>query len=390
MTLHTVVFLQNKKSQAGVLQAFTEGLQEAFNRLGVTTASYDFEAFESGKCISEIAARNADCTIGFNILLPEDSPLSQLKIPHYAPLCDSATYYPELRLSNHMLASFMEQDSYGFLKRLGVENIFFLPHAISGALLSQKVHKRDLDVVMAGSFINPEAICKVWDEQLSAKSVQAMLDIAERVLASSQLSHLQAFTELVEEHGDFEKELLSKKLDFYSQLNMLEVYIRNTDRLRIVQNIENYTVHIFCSSAFQLNWQKALKGQKNIQFHDEVSFKDLGTIFSRAKAIINSIPTIKRGLHERLLLALASGASVLGNENVFITSQLQAPKALLNILSPNYKNANAMLDETFDNEEARLADVFSTHKIIKEHHTWDVRAKTLMTTLPPFLRRLNQ
>ncbi len=388
MALKNIVFFRNNRSLGGVLEAFTKGLEEAFVRLGIACTTYDFDDFENGSCIPKIAANVPDCTIGFNILLPEDSPLADLKIPHYAPLCDCATYYPELRLSNHMLASFMEQDSCGFYKRLGVENIFFLPHAISQQRLSQNAQNRDLDVVMAGAYVTPDAISKVWGEQLSAKSRDAMLEAAERVLASPHISHLQAFGELVKEGSPVEKELLSKKLDFFSQLNMLEVYIRNTDRLRILQNIEGRTIHIFSAKVFTNAWKQALKNKKNVEFHDEVTFDELTHVFARAKCVINSIPTIKRGLHERFLLALSQGASVLVNENIFISNQFDQPKAVVNFLSPSYEMINGLLDAAFSNEEARLADVYATHKIIKEHHTWDVRAKTLVETLPPFLRRL--
>ncbi|MBS0635669.1 MAG: glycosyltransferase family 1 protein [Verrucomicrobia bacterium] len=387
-SIKSIAFLHNKKSQSGVLESFTKGLQEAFGRLGVTVASYDFEDFESGEAIPKIVETNPDCTLGFNILLPEDSPLKPVNIPHYAPLCDCATYYPELRLSNHMLASFMEQDSYGFYKKLGVENVFFLPHAISASELSSRNQSRDLDVVMAGSFVFPEAIYKIWQEQLSPDGLKAMVGLAEKVLASPHISHLQAFMELVEQLGPFEKELMDKKLDFFSQLNLLEVYIRNTDRLRMIQNIKNHTVHIFTAKSFMPVWKDRLKGQTNLEFHDEVPFDQLGEIFSRAKCVINSIPTIKRGLHERLLLALAKGASVLTSENIFISSQFAPSKAILNVLSPNYATIDAQIAEACKDEEARFKDVLACQQVIQSKHTWDARAKTLMETLPPFLKRL--
>jgi len=383
MKLTTIVFLRNKRSPEGVLEAFSEGLEEAFCRLGVKVEVFDYEDFEAENCIEEIKALKPNLTIGFNILLPEDSPLN---VPHYAPLCDSATYYPELRLTNHLIASFMEQDSFGFYKRLGVEKIFFLPHAISRDFLTLDLHKkRDLDVVMAGSFINPEAISKVWKEQLSPKSFAAMLGLAEEVLASPNLSHLEAFTRLVEEHGPFEQELLDKKLDFFSQLNMLEVYIRNSDRLRMIQNINEYKVHIFCPKPFRSAWQQVLSNKKNVEYHDAVPFTELAEVFSRARLVINSIPTIKRGLHERFLLALSRGASVLTNENIFITTQFFVPKAILNTLAPGYSELDAQIEKSFVNEEARLQEVLSTHPTIKQYHTWDARAKTLMETLPAFL-----
>ncbi len=383
MKFTSIAFLRNKRSPQGVLESFSEGLEEAFSRLGVRVKAFDYEEFESGTCIEAIRAMKPNCTIGFNILLPEDSPLD---VPHYAPLCDSATYYPELRLTNHLIASFMEQDSFGFYKRLGVEKIFFLPHALSRDFFSRDLHKkRDYDVVLPGSFVNPDAISTVWKDILSPSSYKQMVDLAEEVLASPHLSHLQAFTQLVEERGAFEKELLDKKLDFFSQINMLEVYIRNVDRLRLVQNIKEHTIHIFCPKPMVSAWQKAVGGKKNVEFHEAVSFTELADVFSRSKLVINSIPTIKRGLHERFLLALSQGASVLTNENIFITNQFFAPKAILNTLSPHYQALDAKIASAFADEEARIAEVVSTHPTIKQEHTWDARAKSLMEILPPFI-----
>ncbi len=385
MKLTSIAFLRNKRSPQGVLESFSEGLEEAFSRLGVNVEAFDYEDFENGSAVDAIKAMRPNCTIGFNILLPEDSPLD---VPHYAPLCDSATYYPELRLTNHLIASFMEQDSFGFYKRLGVEKIFFLPHAISRDFFSRDLHKkREFDVVLPGSFVSPDAISKVWKEELSASSYKIMVDLAEEVLASPHVSHLLAFSQKVEERGAFEKELLDKKLDFFSQLNMLEVYIRNTDRLRLVQNINEHTVHIFCPKPFISAWQKALGDKKNVQYHDAVPFTDLADIFSRSRLVINSIPTIKRGLHERFLLALSQGASVLTNENIFITNQFFAPKAILNVLAPSYRELDAKIHEAFANEEARLGEVQSTHSTIKQEHTWDARAKALVEILPTFLEK---
>ena len=81
-------------------------------------------------------------------------------------------------------------------------------------------------------------------------------------------------------------------------------------------------------------------------------------------------------------------SSLFYNDNIFIQNQFPTSSAILTYLSPDYKKVNSLLDQALGNEEKRLADVFATHKIIQENHTWDVRAKTLMDTLPPFLRRL--
>jgi hypothetical protein len=183
---------------------------------------------------------------------------------------------------------------------------------------------------------------------------------------------------------------MKKEINFYDTMNSLELYIRSVDRVRFLQAIEACDLHIFGAKKYEDDWKRVLKGKKRVHFHDEVAHHALPEIFRRARAVLNSLPTIKRGLHERLLLALTQGASVLGNANVFIHSQFGQSKALLNILPPDYNSANALLEEAFQDEDARLEDVFATHSIIRDKHTWDARAETLTKRLPKFLQEIRE
>lgn len=394
MKLKQIDFFKNTKSQYGVLSAFSAGLQKALARQDVRTHDLDMDSLSQGEIVAKLAKNRPDCTAGFNVIMPKHSAIEPLGIPHLSLIVDCATYYPELLKTEHVVATFVEEDSCGFLKILGFPNVLFLPHAIDRELLAPKAQeevkatKRDLDVVMCGSYYSSDEILTAWKELLSPSAVKQLMDMAEEVMASTHRTHLQAFVELVEQQGAFEKELLKKKIEYFDLMNSLELYIRSVDRVRHLQAIDGYDIHIFGAKAYEEGWKRELKGKKRLFFHPEVPHDELPKIFRRARVVLNSLPTIKRGFHERLLLALSQGASVLGNGNVYIESQFPESKALLNILPPNYAKANSLLADAFKDEEARLADVLFTHATIGEHHTWDQRAKTLLKKLPAILTEM--
>jgi len=394
MKLKHIDFFKNTKSQYGVLPAFSVGLRRALERQKVHTNDFDMEALSHGEIVAKLAKNRPDCTAGFNVVIPKHSAIEPLGIPHLSLIVDCATYYPELLQTDHVVASFVEEDSCGFLRMLGFSNVLFLPHAIDRELVSPKnlkeitSEKRDLDVVMCGSYYSADEIVSAWKELLSPSAVTHLIELAEEVMSSTHRTHLQAFVELVEKQGPFEKELLKKKIEYFDLMNSLELYIRSIDRVRFLQAIDGYDLHIFGAKQYEEGWMRELKGKKRLFFHPEVLHDELPKVFRRARCVLNSLPTIKRGFHERLLVALSQGASVLGNDNVYIQSQFPLSKALLNIMPPNYSRANALLDAAFKDEATRLEDVIATHTTIREHHTWDERAKTLLKKLPPLLQQL--
>ncbi len=356
--------------QYGVQQAFSEGLQKSLERLGVASSLYPYKELGAGSVLAALVQNSPDYTVGFNVTVGQYSPLEPLGIPHLAIIIDLACYFPELFRNQNALAAFVDEDSVGFYKMLSGKNAIYLPHAIDKELIVEQNSKRDLDIVMCGSFMDAEDIANTWDNLLSEKNASRMRSMAECVLASSHISPLQVFVEEVNAKGEFEKELLDKAIDYFDLLTSLDQYIRGIDRIRILQAIER-PIHIFGPTS----WKKYLQ---NAIFHPEVPYKEVHTIFRRSKIIINSFPMFKRGLHERLLLALASGASVLHNKNLAVQ---QAFGELLPYLAPDYKGVNASIETALSDEEARYAKVSATHTTIKSQHTWDERAKQLITFL---------
>lgn len=378
------LFTFEHSQQYGVQQAFSEGLQKALLSLGVKSSLFPYKELGDGRILAELIKNAPDCTAGFNVTVANHSPLEPLGIPHVAMIVDSATYFTELLKIPNAIVSFVEEDSVGFFKMLGMKYVFHLAHAVDESMLNDQNTFRDLDVVMCGSCIDPDEILTTWNTLLSAQSVARLVEVAEMVLASERLSHLQAFVELIEERGDFEKELVDKSIEFFDLMNSLDQYIRGVDRIRIVDAIDR-PVHIIGAKKYEAVWAKAIKNSKKLVFHNEVPFGEMPAILMRSRVVINSFPMFKRGLHERMLMSLACGASVLGSDNLYVQSSFPASLAVGSYLSPQYGRANAFIEAALQDEEARHCAVVATHHTIKSHHTWNVRAKQLVQMLEPIL-----
>lgn len=384
------LFTFEYSQQYGVQQVFSEGLQKSLIRFGLNSSLYPYKKLGDGQIIAELVKNAPECTAGFNVTVAKHSPLEPLAIPHVAMIVDSATYFPELLQNPNAIVSFVDEDSVGFFKMLGAKHVFHFPHAISADSLVTKNSARDLDVVMMGSYIDKDEILATWNALLSPQSVARLEEVAQKVLASDHISHLQAFVELVEERGAFEKEVVDKQLEFFDLMNSLDQYIRGIDRIRMLQAIDR-PVHIFGAKKYEELWKKSIKETHKLIYHDEVPFSKMQEVLVRSRVVVNSFPMFKRGLHERLLLGLASGASVLGNDNVYVANEFgSCPTALLNVLSPNYTQANQLIENALKDEEARFAAVVATHDIIRNKHTWDVRARQLVAILPQMLDQVRK
>ncbi len=383
------LFTFEKGQQYGVQGVFSEGLQEAFEQLGVASSLFSYKELGDGLVIGALLRTNPDCTAGFNVTVAKHSPLEPLGIPHLSMIVDSATYFPELLQNPNAIVSFVDEDSVGFFKMLGKKYVFHLPHAIDNNALTEQNANRDLDVVMCGSYIDSSEILATWKSLLSPKMVLRLVEVAETVLASTHISHLKALVGLIERRDDFEKELLEKSIDYFDLANSLDQYIRGVDRIGILEAIER-PVHIFGAKKDEDLWSKSISNPKKLIFHGEVPYKEMSAILRRSRIVINSFPMFKRGLHERVLLSLASGASVVGSDNIYMQKCFGVTPALMPSTFPDYAKVNVLIDAALKDEDARFSAVVATHDTIRAEHTWDVRAKTLLEKIPSMLEEIHK
>ncbi len=381
MKLKTIAFFTYPKNhQYGVQQAFSEGLARALERAGVGSELFAYTDLGSGQILANLTKNRPSCTAGFNVVVGEHSPLEPLGLCHLSMIVDAASYFPELLKNPLAITSFVDEDSVGFFKMMGAKHVIYLPHAVEKAHVVSDNSMRDIDILLAASYIDIDEVVDILRALLSEKSSRELIQKAETVLSSETLSPLQAFVELVESHGSFEEELLQKKIPYFDLMNVFDRYIRAIDRVRIMEAIDR-PLHIYGTG-----WKK---NSKDI-FHDPVPFEKMPELLRRSKIVINSVPMFKRGLHERLLLALASGASVVTNKSYGLQKVFGEGGGLDYFLAPHYKDVNLAIERALGDEDSRFKAVLERHDLILQEHTWDARAKELILQLPPHIEAIEK
>lgn len=378
-----VVLFANAKAQFGVLEVFTLGLQKAFLAAGIACDVMQFSPDEEDAIYEKLSKTRPDCTVGFNMVVAPDIFYSELGICHLSLLVDAASYFVEVKDFYNCIVGCVEEDSCHLLRYMGHQNPLYVPHAVDAEVVSAAKTKRDLDLVMPASFYDAEAILENWQVVLSKQSLDVLLSIAEGALSSDSLWHTRLLLEELSRNSGFANELSKKGISPVVIANSLDRYIRGRDRIRFLQAIDVCDVHVYGDESEHVVWKKALSNKNNIYFHSPLAFKEIPALFSRAKCVLNSAPMIKHGYHERTLMALARGASVLGSATAQIGDAFG--DAFKGISSPEYGAANAWLEKVLSNESARFEAVLATHEQLVKDHTWDARVAMLKNRLPPLL-----
>jgi hypothetical protein len=389
--LKRIDFFKNTKSQFAVLDSFKNSLQKALRRASISSRTFNHLRQSPGYILACLAKETPDCTAGFNAIMPPNTFWEPLKIPHLSIVVDSACYYPNLLQCKNSVIAFAEEDSCIFFRLLGKKELFFFPHAIDKVWLEPfEEQKRDLDIVMCGTFYDPQECLMAWKEHLSESGQKKMMAIGDKVLASAEISHLEAFFQEYSTDALFAKEIERQGTSLFGLMGTLEHYLRAVDRIEFLRAIEGFGIHIFGPKSDEDKWRQALLKKDNLYFHPEVPYEELPLLFRRARCVLSSIPTIKRGLHERVLLALSQGASVLASENIFIPKVFPQKRAVMNVLFPHYKKANTLLQEVFQNEQMRLQEVLALSQTTLKRHTFDARVQFLQEALPFFLEEVKR
>jgi len=103
----------------------------------------------------------------------------------------------------------------------------------------------------------------------------------------------------------------------------------------------------------------------------------------RSKIVLNSCPSIKEGVHERLLAAYASGAAVITSASSFLKTEFPSAQFYS---AYKWDSVNDLISELLDDEELRRSSVREAQQTIKIQYTWDVRTHQLLEQLPALLQ----
>lgn len=363
-------FILNHKSQYKVLNSFESGLHQAFAKRGVEIIEHDYDY----NLYYNLANSLFDYTLGVNVVLPEDT----TPVPHIAYFVDWVTYYPRLFTNKKLIVCNIDKHSCQVLEEFGLCQTIFLPHAISQDAIVVPNKKRDIDILFCGSYINDEPELEILYRNLSEGFITAIEKLMSEVMSSTNESHVHKILRLFEAYPEYGEELQKKNMEIFELCNKVEKILRARDRVSLLQAIDG-EVHVYGNNSN--SWKIALRNKDKCICHTGVDFTEILELFQRSKIVLNSVPTLKEGLHERILNALAGGASVITNRNHLLPQYFSENRALATFIPPEYPKVNSIIKDMLSDENLRLQDIIVAQETIRLHHTWDQRIDQLLSIL---------
>lgn len=375
----------------GVWLYITKKLHEALQRQGVKCRLLQAERKDPGAFLKTLADNPPECTLSLNGLLPDDQGrffCDLIKIPHVAFLINSPNLFIPLTRSPLSIVSCSDRSSVDFFKGLGFNNAFFTPLGGDKDLAAEPNTNRIYDVVMHASFIDYEAIRSSWKDKYPTPVRIAMEEAAEAALSDYLTPYHITFVHAIDKQMSKHSGIDPQNIDFLAIFSEIELYLSGKDRVELVSAIDEAKVDIFGSSEGLYGWKKYLGNKRNVVLHDPVPFTQSIEIMKHAKIVLNSSPWNKFGGHERIFTAMACGALVLTNENMFLREHFQDGKSILYYQPYSWDTANHKINEFLADGDKRRRAAEQGRTLLVNNHTWDHRAAQLLKEIEPILQNL--
>lgn len=371
-------------TQYKVLHSFYQSLSEALERQGVKIEVTPFYVNELTDILRFVYQTPPSYTLAVNGLPPIPNTTTfiadKLGIPHVAWMVDSAYYYPEMAKSPYYVVISPDQTSRDQIQKLGGKHAYFMPHAFEKALTAPPEKERLYPLVFIGSLFDPIGTLEEWNQGLPEQIVKSLKKGADQVLFEPSVDVIDAFEKVKQDNASYFKTLGEKEA--LNLIRSFDGYIRAQDRIQLLKAFENLPLHIFGKSMTKRTWGDFLNLKSgSYMIHGELDFPQAIEVMRKAHIVINSTPTVKTGAHERLFYGLGLGALVLTNETPWLKTNFDESEGVLSYTLETLSQTVKKVEEHLNNPSLIVEKVKKGQEKVLKLHTWDERAKELITLL---------
>jgi spore maturation protein CgeB len=361
-------------SQHNVLKHFTRKLYEALKRTKISC-----RLLSAAEWKPLAVSDPPDLTIAFNggpADLNHIMWCDKYRIPHVSCIVDSLAY-SFLDLGNkYLIMACDDRYSCDFLKSINFQRTLFFPHAVERDLEPGAESERIYDVVMLGEIaMDPLTRIESWKAKYTPRICLAMESAITITFSDPETSYMEAFKTL--------NNTLSENIsidELTGILVELEHYIKERDKIELIQSIKDAKLHIFGNS--NSLFRKILGNQSNIIFHEAVPYEQALEIMKRSKILLSSNTKNKNGAHERIFTGLACGALVITHDNKFLRETFVDDQTILFYQNTQMDRINDRMNKILANSSVRKQMMERGRQVVMQHHTWDHRVATLLHDLP--------
>ncbi|MFN4173492.1 MAG: hypothetical protein ACK4HV_00095 [Parachlamydiaceae bacterium] len=315
------------RTQYGALIAFCEGLKKGFKAIHL----------DAELVLYHDDFKRAPITIGFNGPSRELEDIKGRKLigeTHFSLLVDAPWRFPLLLNDPDIIMGLVDLSHLRFSSRFK-DKVFFCPHAVDSFHPYNLNKKRKYDIVMPLSYYPLESLKTVEGYE------QWIESFVDEVLQNSELSYLDYFLTKVTNGMPFEKLLYA-----------IEERLRFEGQEKVFQALEGREVHLFGKGTEKIQ-------RKGFIGHGEKTFYELRSIYEETHTVINTSPKMREGGHERIFEAIAAGAKVITDENLFLKGKLDVPMFHYSHID----SLKELLETKMPDSREKLFELFSYKKM---------------------------
>ncbi|MBJ7449682.1 MAG: glycosyltransferase [Parachlamydiales bacterium] len=378
---------------------YTLQFQMAFERLGLKTTVYELSEGRQRDVLTALFNDRPDCLFGVAIAgkdpilltdgfrtddqIMKELPLlcDHLQVPYISYQLDPPVNFKHYCHSDYLVYGHFDRLICKTLRDSVLKKVTCIPYAVDYHLLDLPPLDKKYPIVFMGSFYDIELVEKLWKQRYSKKLIQQMLDIVQHLQNDPYLHLMQAMNDL----WDLEEK---NAAEVYCQI---ELYLRSIERWELVKAFSDYPLHIFggpiaIGNHHGRSWKKALKGT-NVIVHDVVKYLPSLEIMRQTHVLLNSCPVFIGGTHDRVMNGLACRAMVVTNCNEHTQELFGHNKGVGYFRMHQWDTIRHHVDYWLKHPEVCNDQIKSAHSILKQNHTWDHRAQSLLQEMSCHLSR---
>lgn len=350
-----------------MLGSFTAGLLKGFKNNGIN-AHTTLECYEKGL--------TPHITIGINVTGYE-SWTEYLKhgIPsimwsfdsifaHNFEAMENVSQYP-----NFVLFGVTPSDQEPLRAYFPNLKYSYMPHATDLELWKKQNTEKEYDIVLFSSIKDYEQMIEELKSEVPESTYKLIMEMYEISSKNHQLSFWEIY-QLFKKH----RNLNLTKEEYVFLFRKVSYIIMYAKKAEVVQKLSKFNLKIFGDGP----WDKYISG--NVQHLGPCDMHESINIMNKSKIVLHPhLMQLALGLHERILNASATETFVMSSNAITIQNEFKNSFGYYN--DSTYEDLEEKMQYYLTNEEERIANAKNARKIVEEHHTWDVRARQIVSMI---------
>ncbi|BCJ92949.1 hypothetical protein acsn021_05180 [Anaerocolumna cellulosilytica] len=256
-----------------------------------------------------------------------------------------------------------------------VKHTTFLSHGGFTSHADTPFKKRDIDIFFPSSYVPPSVI---YDEIKSLPDVYKNIanDLIETMLINPMLTLQEALKDyLTKIHFTYSNDEFVELMELY---NVIDRYIRAYTRDQIITCLLDHEIKVtVCGNG----WEDSEYTNSDFLSIATIPDKDITNVInlmSRSKIVLNHVPTLQEGFHERIFTSMLNGAICLTNDFPIINKDF---KNMSNIILYNINLDNSCIDniKSVLNDNCLGSQIaLNGYKIAQKSHSWAHNAEKIL------------